>query len=110
MAETQLENIFRLNDWDGKSELFSTLFEQPGYRVERIISAGHTSPSQGWYDQDEHEFILLLQGEAVIEFENQESVTLKQGDFINIKPHQLHKVAYTSADPHCIWIAVFGAV
>lgn len=108
MPQPKTENIFQTSDWNNNIELFTTLFERPGYRVERILSAGHTSPETGWYDQDEHEFILLLQGEAIIEFENDVKISLKPGDFLNIQPHQLHKVAYTSAEPHCIWLAVFG--
>lgn len=102
-----LDNMFDTKEWNRDIELFTTLFEKPAYRIERILSAGHTSPEQGWYDQDEHEFILLLQGEAVIGFEEGD-VKLRAGDTLNIPPRKKHKVTYTSSDPHCIWLAVFG--
>ena len=33
-------------------------------RVERIVSSGHCSPEGFWYDQDEQEWVPLLQGAA----------------------------------------------
>ena len=34
-------------------ELLQTLLERPGIRIERIVSRGHASPSDFWYDQHE---------------------------------------------------------
>lgn len=69
-----------------------SFFERLGYRIECILSTGRTSPVEGWYDQNEHEFVLLLQGEATLEFENDKKVTLRAGDHLNVLPHELHKV------------------
>ena len=34
------------------------------FRIERIVSHGHISPPDFWYDQDELEFVAVLQGSA----------------------------------------------
>ena len=75
-----------------------------GARIERIISTGQVSD---WYNQDESEFVALLEGAAKIEYENGESVALSRGDTLIIKPHERHRVSYTSANPPCIWLCVF---
>lgn len=38
-------------------------------RIERIVSHGHASPPGFWYDQEEAEWVAVLSGEAVLEFE-----------------------------------------
>jgi len=96
-------NIFDLSDLP-LSEEFSTILAESGkIRIERIISTGQTSD---WYDQSETELVALLQGEARIEFEDRE-VTMVKGDYIIIKPHERHRVSFTSSKPPCVWLCVF---
>lgn len=76
-------------------------------RIERIISWGQASPAGFWYDQAEDEFVCLLQGEAVLEFAS-ERVTLRSGQPLLIPAHRRHRLAYTSAQPPCIWLCVFS--
>src|SRR4051812_48518037 len=45
-------------------ELASTLLSAGRSRIERIVSHGHSSPPDFWYDQAEHEWVLLLRGAA----------------------------------------------
>jgi cupin 2 domain-containing protein len=85
-------------------EITDVLAEGGNVRIERIISAGHVS---GWYDQTETEFVLLLDGEAEIEFENGGAAALKKGDALTIKPRERHRVSYTSSAPPCVWLCVF---
>ncbi len=75
-------------------------------RIERIVSQGHTSPENFWYDQSEYEFVAVLQGRAEIKFEN-ENIKMLPGDWIIIPPHEKHRVTYTSTEPPCVWLAVF---
>ena len=86
-------------------ELTTILAENKKVRIERIISAGHVSDD--WYDQDETEFVVLLDGNAVIEFENDRKLSMAKGDTLLIKPHERHKVNYTSSEPPCVWFCVF---
>jgi cupin 2 domain-containing protein len=39
-------------------ELFTTLLEAPNVRIERIVSQGHASPPDFWYNQDQHEWVV----------------------------------------------------
>lgn len=99
-------NIFDLVPSE-KKEVFEEVFSSEGIRFERIISSGQTSPEEGWYDQPENEWVILLQGTAKIKFDNNEIKKLKKGDYLFIAKHCKHKVVYTSAMPKCIWLAVF---
>jgi cupin 2 domain-containing protein len=77
-------------------------------RVERIVSRGHASPPAFWYDQDEGEWVVLLKGAAVLEFEGDtEPLRLSPGDHVNIPPHRRHRVAWTAPDEPTVWLAVF---
>jgi cupin 2 domain-containing protein len=87
-------------------ELFTTLLEAPNVRIERIVSHGHASPEGFWFDQDQHEWVLVLQGAARLKFEN-ETIHLKPGDFVNIPAHQKHRVEWTTPDEPTVWLAVF---
>lgn len=89
------------------SEQFTDILNTPGIRIERIVSNGHTSPEQGWYDQDEHEWVMVVQGAAVITFEQGGDVRLETGDYINIPAHCRHKVSWTDPEQITVWLAVF---
>jgi len=97
-------NIFDLPKFPLTEELITILAENNNIRIERIISAGQIS---GWYDQAETEFVALLEGNAIIEFEKGKIIALSKGDTILIKPHERHKINYTSVDPPCVWLCVF---
>ena len=97
-------NIFDLPEFPLTEELTTVLAETNNIRIERIISAGQVS---GWYDQAETEFVALLEGNAIIEFEKGKIIALSKGDTILIKPHERHKINYTSIEPPCVWLCVF---
>ena len=104
-----MRNIFDLStlDFSGDEEITEILSQGKGLRIERIVSCGQVSEDDFWYDQPEHEFVMVLQGEAKIMFENRGEQFLHQGDYLVIPPHQKHRVVYTSVNPKCIWLAVF---
>ena len=85
-------------------ELTTILAESNGVRILRIVSTGQVSD---WYDQPETEFVVLLDGNAIIEYECDKSVSLSKGDTLLIKPHERHRVSYTSGEPPCVWLCVF---
>lgn len=89
------------------NEIFQDIVSTDTIRIERILSQGHSSPETGWYDQDENEWVLVLSGYGVIEFENGDTIKLKQGDYLNIKAHQKHKVQSTSPNETTVWLAIF---
>jgi len=98
-------NIFDLPEFPLVDELITILAEATNVRIERIISAGQVSAD--WYDQSETEFVALLEGNAVVEYENSKSIVLEKGDTLLIKPHERHRVSYTSSDPPCVWLCIF---
>ena len=89
-------------------ELIDVLADNGQVCIERIVSRGHASPPGFWYDQQQHEFVLLLQGQAELELQNpQELLRLRAGDYLLIPAHRRHRVAWTSSAEDCIWLAVF---
>lgn len=99
-------NLFDIEKIPNSEELTTILAESKNVRIERIVSAGQTSPEGFWYDQNENEFVALLQGEAVISYEDG-SVNLKAGDTAFIPAHKKHRVDFTSVDSPCVWLCVF---
>jgi cupin 2 domain-containing protein len=100
-------NLFSDLPQDAGAEHFTTLLESSGVKIERIVSRSHASPAGFWYDQDHEEWVLVLRGEAVLEFADGPEVTLKAGDHQHIPAHRRHRVDRTSAET--IWLAVhFG--
>jgi cupin 2 domain-containing protein len=88
-------------------ELFTTLIEAANVRIERIVSHGHASPAGFWFDQDHHEWVVLLEGAARLRFEVQpEPIEMKPGDFLNIPAHERHRVEWTTPNGTTIWLAV----
>ncbi len=88
-------------------EICEELFSSADVRIERIVSKGHCSLEGDWYDQDANEWVLLVQGEGVLEFEAGEQVRLAAGDHLNIPAHKKHRVAWTASDIETVWLAVF---
>ncbi len=86
-------------------ELVTSLLEAASVRIERIVSHGHASPEGFWYDQDQHEWVMVLKGAARLTFED-ETVEMKPGDFLNIPAHKKHRVEWTTPDEPTIWLAV----
>ena len=87
-------------------ELVQTLFTAALVRIERIVSHGHASPEGIWFDQDRHEWVVVLKGAARLRLEGEEPVDMKPGDFIDIPAHKRHRVEWTTPDEPTIWLAV----
>ncbi|MDU9048668.1 MAG: cupin domain-containing protein [Candidatus Electrothrix sp. Rat3] len=112
-----MNNIFSSLPSDPKHEVFDELLRagQAGnartLRIERIVSKGHTSPETGWYDQEENEWVLVLEGAGTILFaEDIQRVTLRKGDYLHIPAHTKHKVVWTEPKELTVWLAVHYSV
>lgn len=88
-------------------EFVEILAQKPGVRIERIISVGQVSPPNFWYDQAETEWVAVLQGEATLQWEDGGMTTMCAGEWLLIPAHLKHRVAETSKEPACVWLAVF---
>jgi cupin 2 domain-containing protein len=100
-------NIFELIPPTLKDELFEEIISKNGVKIERIVSFGHVTPEFEWYDQRSNEWVILLQGEAIISFLNEDEVRLKAGDYINIPAHKKHRVSWTKPEEESIWLAIY---
>jgi len=87
-------------------ELIEVLQQGQGVRIKRIISTGHRSPENFWYDQLENEWVMVLKGAARLQFEDR-VVELLPGDSIKISAHKKHRVEWTTPDEPTVWLAVF---
>ena len=101
-----MNNLFSPIPKSLQQELTETLVSAGSVRIERIVSHGHKSPDGFWYDQPEHEWVVVLQGSARLQFED-EDIELNPGDFVNIPAHRKHRVDWTTPDEPTIWLAVF---
>ena len=100
------ENFFKDIPKDISKEILDTIISNETFRLERIVSNGQCSPNDFWYDQSENEWVILLKGNAELEFEN-EIKKLSPGDYLNIPAHQKHRVKSTSQTEPTIWLAIF---
>lgn len=100
-----VENIFDDLPQHLPKELVQILIRAADVRIERIISHGHVSPADFWYDQMQHEWIIVLKGAARLQFEDG-MVEMKPGDFINIPAFKRHRVDWTTPDEPTVWLGV----
>ena len=104
-------NIFSLPNMLPKSsekECFEPLLKNDNILIERIISTGQITPTNEWYEQENAEWVVLLQGEAKILFDSAEGeiISLQKGDYLFIEAMRKHRVVFTSLDEPCVWLAV----
>ena len=88
-------------------EVFNDIITTDSIRIERIISTGQTSPDEGWYDQDQNEWVIVVKGRAQLTFASGEVVDLTAGDYVNIPAHSKHSVSYTDTEQTTVWLAIF---
>ena len=107
MDNNAMESLFEKIPAELPDELFETLVSSEGVRIERIVSRGHASPEGFWYDQEENEFVLILQGSAGLRVEGAEDIlVMKPGDYATIPAHVRHRVEWTDGTCETVWLAV----
>lgn len=88
-------------------ELFDVVASRGDVRIERIVSFGQASPPGFWYDQESHEWVIVMSGRAGLELEDEDEILeLGPGDWVDIPAHRKHRVAWTSQDEPTVWLAV----
>ena len=88
----------------------STVVLQRGetWRLELIHSCEASSPPGFWYDQNDHEWVVLLQGNARLQFADDTRLReLCRGDSVMIPAHCRHRVVATDQAPGSVWLALF---
>lgn len=100
-----VKNIFDDLPQHLPKEVVQTLMQAGDVRIERIISHGHASAEDFWYDQSQHEWVIVLKGAARLQFEDR-MVEMKPGDFVNIPAFKKHRVDWTTPDEPTVWLGV----
>jgi cupin 2 domain-containing protein len=85
-------------------ETCATLLGNPAFTLEHIVSRSAASPAGFWYDQERAEWVLLLRGEASIQFKSGKTVRLAAGEPLVIPARCRHRVEHTS--PDAVWLAL----
>ena len=102
-----IANMFDLPAKLPPQELFETLFNNEQVLIERVVSTGQVTPPGEWYDQEQNEWLMVLQNSEELSYENNSRIKLTRGDYLLIPAHQKHRVEYTSTEPPCIWLTIF---
>lgn len=87
-------------------EVFETLAEWPGIRLERIVSNGQVTPDGEWYDQEQDEWVMVLAGAARLLIEGDGETALGPGDAVFLPAHKRHRVTWTVTDEPTVWLAL----
>ena len=84
-------------------EVYDRLAASETVVIERIVSKGQET---AWLDQDKHEWVMVLKGNATLMFADHSTVQVAAGDYIHIPAHTKHKVTWTNPDTETVWLAV----
>ena len=90
-----------------RDEISETLLKTDCLTLERIVSSGQATPPGQWYDQETHEWVILLKGRAGLLFEGEGEIRILQpGDYVYIPAHHRHRVEWTDAGQTTVWLAL----
>jgi cupin 2 domain-containing protein len=100
------------NLWDNlpeglPEEVTEILLQGRDFRLERIVSSGQATPAGEWYDQRDHEWVLLLSGRAGLRFEGEPDLrVMGPGDWVHIPARCRHRVEWTDPERPTVWLAL----
>jgi cupin 2 domain-containing protein len=83
-------------------EIFEILYKQKDIEITHILSSSNLDDHL--YNQNKDEFVILLEGGALLEMDGKE-VDLKKGEYIFIKAHTKHKILRCENGSH--WLAIY---
>lgn len=99
-------NIFENIPATLSEEKFENLLARKNLKIERIVSEGHCTPSGEWYEQTWDEWVLLLEGKAILAYEDGHKQKLQAGDYVFIPAQTRHRVEWTQPNSSSIWLAI----
>jgi cupin 2 domain-containing protein len=107
--DTRIANLLDpIDPSTASTELIELLAQGENIRVERIVSNGHSSEAEFWYDDPRVEWVTVLSGEAQLRFlVDDKLIHLHRGDHITIQPHEKHRVEWTTPDEQTVWLAIY---
>jgi cupin 2 domain-containing protein len=104
-----MKNLFNTSGLDpAVTEVFQTLHTGPHCRIERIVTQKPYSEPGEWYDQEEDEWVVLLEGSATLDYRDGRKVELNRGDYLFLPAHKVHRIISSSPGSHCVWLAIHG--
>ena len=107
-AASEQRNLLTSTPPPAGREQIEVLLEQGELKLERIHSCAASTPEGQWYDQEQGEWVALLQGSAQLRFEDEpQPRQLQAGDWLWIAPHRRHRVEATDGGRGCLWLALF---
>ena len=102
-----MPNLFAALPTEIPAEIVESLLSTGAFRLERIVSGGQATPPGQWYDQETHEWVVLLKGGAGLRFEDEaEPRVLRPGDYLLIPAHRRHRVEWTDPGQPTVWLAL----
>lgn len=101
-----MQNLFAPLPEDTFEEVIEVLWNTAHFRLERIVSGGQATPPGEWYDQDSHEWVVLLMGSACLRFEDEPDQVLRPGDHLLIPAHRRHRVEWTDPAQPTVWLVL----
>jgi cupin 2 domain-containing protein len=99
-------NLFDVPDVRLDAELVESIASGAGVAIERIVSTGQATGVGEWLEQQRDEWVVLLDGEAELSYDDGTGVRLSSGDYVLIAAGVRHRVEWTRTDPPCVWLAV----
>jgi len=87
-------------------EIFEKIIQHPHFTLERIITSGQHTPEGQWYDQHQDEWVIVIQGQAQLDFEDGEQHTMQAGDSLHIPAHRRHRVTWSDPKKNTIWLVL----
>ena len=103
----KVANLFANTAASLPAEQLEALVETSSFKLERIVSTGHATPPEQWYDQERDEWVVVLAGSAGLRFEGEAApLVLQPGDHVLIPAHRRHRVEWTDNGKPTVWLAL----
>lgn len=107
MKAVRVKNIFKDLPPIVMEEVFETIVDKKGVRIERITSLGQATPKGEWLKDKKNEWVILVKGKAKLKFRmTKKVVTMNPGDHLFIASDVSHRVEWTSPKEKSVWVAV----
>jgi len=106
LPKLDVANLFERPPSARRGEVFTELLTRAGFKLERIVSHGQSTPEDAPMVQDRDEWVLMLQGSAGLRIEGHREAALKPGDHVLIAAGTPHWVTWTSKDVPTLWLAL----
>ncbi len=95
-------NLFETESIE-KNEIMQNLLKHQNVTINKIVSPPNFQSDV--FCQDEDEWVVIIQGDAVINIGEKEQ-KLQAGDSVFIPKKTEHRILDTSKEPLCIWMAI----